>query len=141
MNGMQSAKLAFWRWRVRQFRRDPLFQIVGLFGLLGGAVFFLSNVTTQARKFAVMKGLLVDPLFVLAFAILVTSQINLDYMEYKVQQKMPAGVPEVSLIRRHRIVPQQYKRLYGSAVFVYIHRAQFAFIVLAAIAVGRWLLR
>ena len=141
MDEVKSAKVTFWHWRVRQFRRDSLLQIVGLFGLLGGAMFFLNTVTAQASKFAVIKRLLVDPLFVLAFAILVTSQINLDYMEYKVQQKMPAGVPEVSLIRRQRIIPQQYKRLYGSDLLIYIHRAQFAFIVLAAIAVGRWLLR
>jgi hypothetical protein len=141
MNEIKSAKRTFWRWRVRQFRRDPLLQIVGLLGLLAGTMFFLSNLTTQASKFAEMKGLLVDPLFVLALVILVISQINLCYMEYKVQQKLSGGEPEASLIRRHRVVPQQYEGLYGSDMFVYIHRAQFAFIVLAAIAIGRWLLR
>ena len=135
---MTQRKTTFWRWRLAHSKVNLPIQIAGIVIFCFASTFFIRRFGAQKGQFAMLVPLLANPLFILAVLMLVASQIDLDYMEYKVQQKR-MGQPSASVINRHKTVPRLYESLFGSDIFLRAWRWRFVYIVSAALALVDWI--
>lgn len=129
---------SFWRWRAHTSRKNTLLQAGAIVMMFIAVSFFVNRFSTQKNQLHILRNLFLQPIFILAMLVLTAFQINLDYMEYKVQRNAPSGSERNFLLRRHKIIPRMYREIYGTDLLLRLWQWRFIYIALAFLALAHW---
>jgi len=101
--------------------------------------YFLRQVVHQKGALGFFLAFVRDPLFILAIAVLVVSTIDLDYMQYRLETSTSSNLLKATQATRHKIVPIEYKRIYGKDTFFYLWQIRPSCLIFFLLALLHWL--
>jgi hypothetical protein len=138
----------FWRWYFRRdWSRNPLWLLLAV----ATVCLAILNIARYWREFQSELWIMESPFAIAAFTILVASNVDLNFMEYKLEKDAPAPPPLPRLglikegvrswdwsIKRQKVIAAQYKKTFGTDLFYRFWQWRFAFMACWIIAMANW---